>query len=421
MRKNIYQTFVKCQQGFIYYNALHNAYIVLNPRLHEVYQNSSLEDIEKSNTKLYETLKMNGFIVENDFEEFKIAQLNRLLGRFNKNEYDVTLNTTLDCNLKCWYCYENKVKGSKVDATVLELIKQNIKTKYIKESFSKLKISFFGGEPLKEFDIIKKLLLFADTFCIQRCIELQVDITSNGTLLTNEMINFLKDYKINFQITLDGHREKHNKVRIFENNQIQNSYDLIIKNITKIENSISNAHTYIRINFDNKTLLHIDEILSDINHLNRRKNTIILRKVWQVDSKKIDKELIIKSLLSIMSKNFFVDYFALPRIKPCFAEKVNQVLFNYDGKVFKCSTIENFDDSNTEGILKEDGSIEWNQVKIANKIIHTPSRDCSQCNIYPACYGPCSMNKTSICLLDNLNLTKDEYILYNFRQTMMLS
>lgn len=38
--------------------------------------------------------------------------------------YNVVVNTTLDCNLSCWYCYENRIVGSKLSSGVIEAIKR---------------------------------------------------------------------------------------------------------------------------------------------------------------------------------------------------------------------------------------------------------------------------------------------------------
>lgn len=50
---------------------------------------------------------------------------------------------------------------------------------------------------------------------------------------------------------------------------------------------------------------------------------------------------------------------------------------------------------------------------------------CLNCNIYPACYGPCAEKYSKVqrytCLLDNLGLSKDEYILFNFRMTVQFN
>lgn len=67
--------------------------------------------------------------------------------QFDASMYQVMVNTTLDCNLNCWYCYENRIAGSFLKSEVIEAIKKNIEQEYIKTSYRILKLSFFGGEP----------------------------------------------------------------------------------------------------------------------------------------------------------------------------------------------------------------------------------------------------------------------------------
>lgn len=56
--------------------------------------------------------------------------------------YNVVVNTTLDCNLSCWYCYENRIAGSKLSSGVIEAIKKNIYLHYETTKFKTLKLSF---------------------------------------------------------------------------------------------------------------------------------------------------------------------------------------------------------------------------------------------------------------------------------------
>lgn len=54
------------------------------------------------------------------------------------------------------------------------------------------------------FDGIKQLLDYSNVFCSERSIELIADFTTNSTLITSEQINYLKQFRCHFQITLDG-------------------------------------------------------------------------------------------------------------------------------------------------------------------------------------------------------------------------
>lgn len=117
-----------------------------------------------------------------------------------------------------------------------------------------------------------------------------LDFTTNGTLIKNRYLNFLSEYNCTFQITLDGNRNQHNKIKHFENKDID-TYKLTIDNILNTQKTISNSLIYLRINFDEKTLKNFDDILNDINLLDRKRTTIILKKIWQVDSNKINKKI----------------------------------------------------------------------------------------------------------------------------------
>lgn len=44
--------------------------------------------------------------------------------QFDASMYQVMVNTTLDCNLNCWYCYENRIAGSFLKSEVIEAIKR---------------------------------------------------------------------------------------------------------------------------------------------------------------------------------------------------------------------------------------------------------------------------------------------------------
>nr|WP_129730695.1 SPASM domain-containing protein [Parabacteroides goldsteinii] len=303
---------------------------------------------------------------------------------------------------------------------ILEIIKKNIQQKYIDSPYKELKMSFFGGEPLKNFKVVKDMLVFCKKFADEKKISLVADFTTNSTLITNRMLLFLKDFKCQFQITLDGDEERHNEIRFFKNNH-KGTYKLVINNIYRIQESIPDSKTWIRINFDDRTLANFSKILNDLSSLDRTRNHLILRKVWQFPIEGISKDLIISALQLAMDHNFTIDYYTLPRFNVCFADRENEVLFNYDGKVFKCSTLESFDEEHTEGKVNEEtGRVEWNINKISKNMLQRSPDRCLKCKIFPVCLGPCSKNSTQgdnfSCMVDEIGLSMDEFIFFCFKQ-----
>lgn len=75
---------------------------------------------------------------------------------------------------------------------------------------------------------------------------------------------------------------------------------------------------------------------------------------------------------------------------PCYADKTNQAVINYNGDVFKC-TARDFTRENRLGVLNEDGTIKWDEKKMKQREGVRLSKDvCKQCRIAPICGGTCT-------------------------------
>ena len=165
-------------------NSFNNQFLLLNKDKYSLFQSGEYDRIKVEHENLYQILVDNKFLVPDDYNEKDIALLRRLNLQMNSSCYHVMVNTTLDCNLNCWYCYENKIKGSKLSDKTISSIKKNIQVEYENSRFNTLKLSFFGGEPFMDFESIKNLLEFSDEFCHNADIELIADFTKNATLIT---------------------------------------------------------------------------------------------------------------------------------------------------------------------------------------------------------------------------------------------
>ena len=103
---------------YLIYNAMTDKYCFLNKgqlRLYHLYN-------ENSDSKLFEQLLREGFIVQSDADEITalISNLNSIDS--NKEILQLIINPTMDCNLRCWYCYESHVKGSRIQPWIKEAI-----------------------------------------------------------------------------------------------------------------------------------------------------------------------------------------------------------------------------------------------------------------------------------------------------------
>lgn len=114
------------------------------------------------------------------------------------------LYLTWRCNLSCLHCWVSANEGNCKEELSFEVYKRVMKDAHdLGVSF--IKIS--GGEPLLCWNLLTKVIRYAKE------IECDVMLETNGTLLDEEKINFLKQYDCIVSVSLDGNEEKHNYMR----------------------------------------------------------------------------------------------------------------------------------------------------------------------------------------------------------------
>ncbi len=112
---------------------------------------------------------------------------------------NIELSITDRCNLGCKYCYVKNRNSTMTKSTLLKCFpKIHQYVKRFKET--EYSISYFGGEPLMNFELIKFAyeIFSKDPMCKEQ------SIISNGTLVTQEIYDWIKSHKIGFSWSFDG-------------------------------------------------------------------------------------------------------------------------------------------------------------------------------------------------------------------------
>jgi len=122
---------------------------------------------------------------------------------------DAIFFMTRECNLDCKYCYIDKKPKSYMTE---DIAFKGVDT-LLKNSKEKAKISFFGGEPLLNFGLIKETVKYAEKKALEKNIKIRFSIATNGTLLTKERIDFLGKHNFTVELSLDGNEKTHNMTR----------------------------------------------------------------------------------------------------------------------------------------------------------------------------------------------------------------
>lgn len=148
-----------------------------------------------------------------------------------KTEYPViTFLSTTCCNLKCTYCYAGQGTYNNVSKENSFSLENYIKAyECTKAEYGRIKgICFFGGEPLLNFDEIKKFVHYL--YSNEKDSELPfISIGSNGTIMNEEIIDFISKYNIAFGTSLDGVKKYNDVCRIGD--AIPSVYDEVVKTL----------------------------------------------------------------------------------------------------------------------------------------------------------------------------------------------
>ncbi len=140
-----------------------------------------------------------------------------------------------DCNLNCIYCYgDGGSYGRERELMTFETAKKSIDFMVANsEDVKRLTVTFFGGEPLINFDVVKRTFDYCKSIEESSGKEFRFSMTTNGTILTDEIYNFIKDNKISVMISVDGGKELQNKHRCYCDGR--GSFDDVVKNIERFK------------------------------------------------------------------------------------------------------------------------------------------------------------------------------------------
>lgn len=428
MKKSYYTYFASTKQGFIGYNMVSNSFVYLHRDIYlNYYREDKFQDLESLYPIQYHQLIDNGFLVTDDINEFAKLQKEYEGQIKDSNDYELTLLPSLDCNLRCWYCYEKHIIGSHMPQIIRDSILQHVNRIFENFNISNLKITMFGGEPLLYFnEELYPLLMQIKHSVEDRGKNVSFFFVTNAVCIDDASIPLFKELNSNFQISIDGYKEKHDKVKCIPGSST-GTYDQVIKTIHKLTERIDNVYINLRLNYDDKTLLQIEQLVKDLITVDRKKIGIHLERVWQTSGSLNPNNTLLKNAINLLLINKFnVSYMNLFRKKlSCHSSMENQSVISYDGKVYKC-TGRDFTDAFSEGVLQEDGSIWWNQEKLDQRMqICTYDNEwCRACKFLPLCWGPCNqkllesgVTEKSIsrfCQLNLMEMPLDDYICFRF-------
>lgn len=171
------------------------------------------------------------------------------------------LHVAHDCNLSCRYCFagEGEYHGARglmsyeVGRAALDFLIANSGDRH------NLEVDFFGGEPLLNFDVVKRLVEYGRSREKETGKLFRFTLTTNGVLLNDEVTEYLNKEMHNVVISLDGRKEVHDKMRPYRGGQ--GSYDSILPNLLRFKDLRGDRQYYVRGTFTRHNLDFANDVL----------------------------------------------------------------------------------------------------------------------------------------------------------------
>ena len=159
------------------------------------------------------------------------------------------LHVAHTCNLNCEYCFaaqgkyhgERALMSFEVGKRALDFLVENSGTRH------NLEVDFFGGEPLMNFDVVKRLVEYARSIENEKGKHFRFTLTTNGMLIDDDVIDFANREMDNVVLSLDGRREVNDRFRKTAGGQ--GSFDVIVPKFQKFVKARGDKSYYMRGTF----------------------------------------------------------------------------------------------------------------------------------------------------------------------------
>ncbi|MGI6153736.1 MAG: thioether cross-link-forming SCIFF peptide maturase [Christensenellaceae bacterium] len=151
-----------------------------------------------------------------------------------------------DCNLRCAYCFAGEGKYRKERGLMEYATAKAALDFLVKNSGNRknLEVDFFGGEPLLNFEVLKKTVEYGRELEKKHNKTIRFTLTTNAYHVTDEMVGFINREMKNIVISIDGRGEVHDALR--KNAAGQGSYEKVLRNAKRIVQGRNGREYYIR-------------------------------------------------------------------------------------------------------------------------------------------------------------------------------
>ena len=219
----------------VLYDVLADSYVGLNSAALAAVQRAAAGSSEEDDQAIAAELAAQGFLVADRAHDDRRlrAHLDRV-ARGEPGVMSITLMPTLACNLACTYCFQ---KGSPAYNTMTRETEDQaiefILRKVDEAGSRRLKMEYFGGEPLARKDVVLRTAEILSRSLAARGGEFSWHIITNGVSLDRPFVDAMRRFGDGgIKVTLDGDKETHDQARVYRSGK--GTFDVIFENLVAV-------------------------------------------------------------------------------------------------------------------------------------------------------------------------------------------
>lgn len=340
---------------------------------------------------------------EDDYEKFALTSVASPIKA-------MCLHVSHDCNLRCKYCFAST--GDYKEGRMLMSLETGKKALdfLIEKSGDRkfLEVDFFGGEPTLNFDVVKQLVEYGRSREAEANKKFRFTITTNGILLTDDMIEFINKEMNNVVLSIDGRKEVNDRVRVRVDGS--GSYDRILPNFKKVVESrgkdkdwyVRGTYTKYNLDFSNDVMHLFEQGFDQISVEPVMADPSMPYAITQADLPRIfdEYEELMKKITEVRNSGKFINFFhfmldldqgpcAIKRLRGCGCGN-EYVAIAPNGDIYPCHQFVGNEEykmgSLNDGSFNDDMKAEFAAAHVYSKT------ECKKCWAKFYCSGGCNAN-----------------------------
>lgn len=386
MRFNKYTLLIPNGKKTILYNVISKILIEFDCEVQKINE-EFFSSLSKEDISFYKERLLISEDDNNDYQE--MLGIKEMYNR-QKDVGHFVIHLGYSCNLKCDYCYQTTIdkeeKGKKLDA---KEFMQFFKKVSIEKNFEDYDICFIGGEPILYYETILRIMDDINELIPDK--NIYYSAVTNGTLLNDKfrLSELIHGGLIEYQITLDGIKEDHDKHR---RSSLKGSFDEIVKNIKNIKEKYPNV--YITLNYNLSKDNH-NKVFDFFEYLKKEKieYPVIFSSIFDngvnisLEIHQHDETWKKAHTVAIKYGQIYTPFYR-DLYLGCAMTQENYFIIGADGKMYKCiNAVGN--EKHLVGNIGEYGCKKYKE-RVNQFMQYFPERtECKSCELFPVCFGGC--------------------------------